>query len=68
MLLYAAGPIDSSQIKLPPDELRSWLWCDQEMMSERLPDFMFRRLEAALIALETGDVAELQNGYSPDFR
>jgi 8-oxo-dGTP diphosphatase len=63
MLLYGAGPIDSSQIKLPPDELKSWLWCDRRMMQERLSDFMFRRIVAALTAISNGTVAELQNGY-----
>ncbi len=64
MLLYAAGPIDSTQIVLPPEELKSWLWCDREMLEERLSDFMFRRLEAALEAIANGGVAELQNGFA----
>jgi len=63
MFLYAAGPLDSSQIQLPPEELRSWKWCDREMMTEHLTDFMFRRLEAALDAITNGIVAELQDGY-----
>ncbi len=64
MLLYAAGPIDTSQIILPPEELKSWLWCDREMMQERVHEFMFRRLEAALEAIFKGTVAELENGYA----
>lgn len=64
MLLYASGPLDSSRIVLPPDELKSWLWCDREMMQERLADFMFRRLDAALEAIANGTVAELQNGFA----
>lgn len=64
MLLYAAGPIDSAQIVLPPEELKSWLWCDREMLAERLSDFMFRRMEAALEAIASGTVAELQNGFA----
>lgn len=63
MLLFAAGPIDVSQIKLPPEELKSWLWCDRDMMQERLADFMFRRIEAALKAIATGTIVELENGY-----
>jgi len=66
MLLYAAGSIDSSRIVLPPEELKSWLWCDREMMQDRLSDFMFRRLDAALTAISTGTVAELENGYLTD--
>lgn len=64
MFLYAAGAIDSSLIVLPPAELKSFLWCDRQMMQERLTDFMFRRLEAALVALANGTVAELENGYA----
>lgn len=64
MLLYAAGAIDSTRIVLPPEELKSWLWCDREMLAERLTDFMFRRLEAALEAIANGTVAELQNGFA----
>lgn len=68
MLLFAAGPIDTSQIKLPPEELQSWLWCDADMMQQRLSDFMFRRIQAALTAITTGTVAELENGYLTDLR
>jgi 8-oxo-dGTP diphosphatase len=60
MFLYAAGPLVSSQIQFPPDELRSWKWCDRDMMAEHLSDFMFRRLEGALSAITNGTVAELQ--------
>lgn len=59
MLLYAAGLFDSSQIALPPDELRFWAWCDRETVMARVPDFMFRRLDAALQALTDGSVIEL---------
>ncbi|MDP1721081.1 MAG: NUDIX hydrolase [Candidatus Nanopelagicaceae bacterium] len=63
MLLYASDPIDTSMIVLPPEELISWKWCDPVEMAERLPNFMARRLDAALIALATGSVAELENGH-----
>lgn len=66
MLLFAAGPIDTSRISLPPDELKSWLWCDREMMQERLSDFMFRRIDAARIAITAGTTVELENGYLTD--
>mgnify|MGYP001564472556 CR=1 FL=1 len=56
--------IDSSQIVLPPDEPLSWKWCDREAVAARLSDFMLRRLDAALHALTTGTVAELENGYA----
>jgi 8-oxo-dGTP pyrophosphatase MutT (NUDIX family) len=63
MLLFAVGPIDVSQIELPPEELKSWLWCDRGMMQERLSDFMFRRIESALTAITSGMTVELENGY-----
>ena len=66
MLLFAAGPIDASRIVLPPEELQSWLWCDRDMMQERLSDFMFRRIEAALTAITAGTTVELENGYLSD--
>lgn len=63
MLLYASDPIDTSKIVLPPDELISWKWCDPADVAERLSDFMARRLDAALLALSNGTVAELENGH-----
>lgn len=64
MLLFAAGPLDSSRIVLPPEELKSWEWCDRRRMQERLTDFMFRRVDAALTAISSNTVAELENGYA----
>ena len=64
MLLYASDQIDSSQILLPSEELRSWKWCDRDEVAARLSDFMLRRLDAALVALATGSVAELENGFT----
>ena len=63
MFLYAMDQIDSSRIVLPLGELKSWKWCDRGEVAARLPDFMLRRLDAALVALATGSVAELENGH-----
>ena len=45
-----ASPFETSQIALLSDELRSWEWCDRKTVKTRVPDFMFRRLDAALEA------------------
>lgn len=62
MFLYAAESFDTSRIKLPANELRSWKWCDHDETASRVPDFMFRRLNAALAAIGNGKVLELENG------
>jgi len=63
MFMYAAGSMDTSQIALPPDELRSWEWCDRSAVSARVKDFQARRIFAALDALCDGTFIELENGY-----
>lgn len=62
MLLFAAEPIDESEIVLPPAELSEWRWCDLVTARSRVPDFMAHRLGAALRALRTGQALELENG------
>lgn len=63
MLMYATGPVDSSQIILPPEELRFWEWCDRFAVSARVKDFQALRIFAALDALRDGSFLELENGY-----
>lgn len=63
MLLYAAGPLDTGQIVLAQDELRSWHWCDREALLERTTPFMARRVLAGLAALVDGGVHELVEGH-----
>jgi ADP-ribose pyrophosphatase YjhB (NUDIX family) len=63
MLMYAAGSVNTSLITLPPDELRSWKWCDRSAVSARVRDFQARRIFAALDALRDGTFFELENGY-----
>ena len=62
MFMYAAGSVDTSKIRLPPDELRSWEWCDHSAVSARVKEFQARRIFAALDALRDGTFVELENG------
>lgn len=62
MLMYATGPVDSSQIVLPSEELRSWEWCDRDAVLTRVQDFQARRIFASLDALLHGTFVELVNG------
>jgi 8-oxo-dGTP pyrophosphatase MutT (NUDIX family) len=62
MLMYATGPVDTSQIILPEEELRSWMWCDHEDVLARVKDFQASRIFAALDALLNGTFVELENG------
>lgn len=63
MFMYATGPVNTSQIILPPDELRSWEWCDRDAVLSRVKDFQSRRIFAALDALQDGAFVELENGF-----
>jgi 8-oxo-dGTP diphosphatase len=63
LFIYATGPVDTSRIILPSEELRSWEWCDHEAVLARVQDFKARRLFAAIDALRDGTFAELENGY-----
>jgi len=62
MLMYATGPVDTSQIILPEEELRSWMWCDREDVLVRVKGFQASRIFAALDALRDGTFLELENG------
>ncbi|MFB9363609.1 NUDIX hydrolase [Actinoplanes nipponensis] len=66
MLLFDGGmltPDDSRKIRLPPEELRSWAWCDPQQAGQRLSDLLARRLTAAIQARAEGSTAYLENGY-----
>lgn len=63
MFIYATGPVETSQIILPSEELRSWEWCDHEAVMARVPNHKARRLFAAMDALRDGTFIELENGY-----
>lgn len=62
MFVYATGPVDSSQIILPSEELRSWEWCDHAAVTARVPNYLARRIFAAMDALLAGTFMELENG------
>jgi 8-oxo-dGTP diphosphatase len=63
MLLYA-GEVDRAlPIVLQEDELRSWRWCDASGTEERTTPFMARRLRAAVAAIGTGAMVELEDGH-----
>ncbi len=62
MFVYATGPVDSSQIILPSEELRSWEWCDHEAVIARVPKYLARRIFAAINALRDGTFVALENG------
>ena len=57
------GPVETSRIILPSEELRSWEWCDHEAVMARVPSHKARRLFAAMDALRDGTFIELENGY-----
>ena len=63
MLMYATSPVKTHQIVLPPEELRSWEWCDREAVSDRVKEFQSRRIFASLEALREGTFLELENGF-----
>ena len=65
MFIYATGSIDSSQIILPSEELRSWEWCVREAVTTRVPSYLARRIFAAIDALSEGTFMELENGNLP---
>lgn len=66
MLLYLGGPLDDRQIRLPPDELSEWCWCDRAGARARLPDFKARRIIAGMDAYGKGQFVELEDGRPVD--
>ena len=62
LFIYATGPVETSQIILPSEELRSWEWCDHEAVMARVPSYKARRIFAAIDALRDGTFIELENG------
>jgi 8-oxo-dGTP diphosphatase len=47
MLLFDSGvltPEQTGSIRLPPEELRSWVWCDQQQAQQRLSALLARRV------------------------
>ncbi|MEV4708697.1 NUDIX hydrolase [Actinoplanes sp. NPDC049316] len=66
MLLFDGGhltPEQTSTIRLPGEELRSWAWCDPSQAQQRLSGLLARRIAIALEVRTTGMTAFLENGY-----
>lgn len=66
MLVFDGGmltPAQTSTIRLPADELRSWAWCDQQQAQQRLSGLLARRVAAALEAHADGATVYLEDGY-----
>jgi 8-oxo-dGTP pyrophosphatase MutT (NUDIX family) len=57
------GAVDTADIHLPPDELRSWAWCGETEITERMSDLLARRVIAALRARAEGTNVDLENGF-----
>jgi DNA-binding transcriptional MerR regulator/ADP-ribose pyrophosphatase YjhB (NUDIX family) len=55
-------PERSAAITLPAAELRSWAWCADDELDDRLPAHMLRRIRAALRARAEGTTLYLENG------
>lgn len=62
MLMYATRAVDTSEIILPGEELRSWMWCNREDVLARVKAFQAGRIFAALDALRDETFVELENG------
>ncbi|GIE85228.1 NUDIX domain-containing protein [Actinoplanes regularis] len=66
MMIYDAGvptPEQTSRIRLPATELRSWAWCTQQDVIALLPETLARRVIAAVRARADGAAYYLENGY-----
>jgi ADP-ribose pyrophosphatase YjhB (NUDIX family) len=55
-------PEQSAAISLPPGELRSWAWCADDELPDRLPAHMLRRIRAAVQARADGATRYLEEG------
>lgn len=67
MIVFDGGvlnEVDTADIHLPPDELRSWAWCGQGDIKERMSELLARRVMAALRAKAEGATFDLENGFS----
>lgn len=66
MFVYDGGTLDERDITdlhLPPDELRSWAWCTEAEIEQRMSGLLARRVIAALRAKAEGVMFELENGF-----
>jgi 8-oxo-dGTP pyrophosphatase MutT (NUDIX family) len=66
MLVFDGGLLTAEQtdaIRLPPEELRGWAWCDQQQALQRLSGLLARRVAAAVQARADGVTVYLENGH-----
>lgn len=66
MMVFDGGiltPEQTTQIRLPAEELRSWAWCTEQEAGERLSELLTRRITAAARARADGTVVYLENGF-----
>lgn len=66
MFVFDGGILDeqgTADIQVPPDELASWAWCDQEQIEQRMSPLLARRVVAALRAKAEGTMFDLENGF-----
>lgn len=65
--IFDGGTLNDSSTKdlqLIDHELRAFEFCDEGQAKERLRPYVWRRVSAALEALETGRARYLQDGYA----
>jgi ADP-ribose pyrophosphatase YjhB (NUDIX family) len=65
--VFDGGALNDSSIedlRLIDHELRAFEFCDEGQAKERLRPYVWRRVSAALEALETGRARYLQDGYA----
>jgi 8-oxo-dGTP diphosphatase len=66
MFVFDGGVLPSEQvgqIRLPPDELRSWAWCTEQEAAARLSELSASRIAAAIRARAEGTSVYLENGF-----
>lgn len=66
MFVFDCGVLtasDAAILRPRDDELGDWQFCTAEDAAARLRPYVWRRLQAALMALETGSSQYLENGY-----
>jgi 8-oxo-dGTP pyrophosphatase MutT (NUDIX family) len=63
--IFDGGTLSSIEdLRLIDHELRAFEFCDEGQAKERLRPYVWRRVSAALEALETGRARYLQDGYA----
>lgn len=66
MTIFDGGVLSADQIaaiRLPADELTAYTFCPPDELSGLLPAQLARRVQAALVAKESGVVGCLEDGY-----